>query len=120
MYGILGILQSVTSRLYVEDRPDIRTQIFPIDYNKTVSEVYQDVVRFLIDTDRNLDCLTVFGERRSPSTDLPSWATDWRKDVERSFLGVDADSSESRNKYGESVTQVGLQLLYPFYLYFGS
>jgi hypothetical protein len=109
VYGILGIISSTTTRLYVEDRPDIKTQNFPINYDKSVSEVYQDVVRFLIDTDRNLDCLTVFEDRRGLPSDLPSWAIDWRRDVVRSFIGVDADTIEDRAKYGLAVKQVDLQ-----------
>ena len=105
VYGILGIISSTTTRLYVEDRPDINTQNFPIDYDKTVSEVYQDVVRFLVDTDRNLDCLTVFEDRRGLSSDLPSWAIDWRRDVARSFIGVDADATGDRAKHGLAVKQ---------------
>ena len=109
VYGILGIISSTTTRFYVEDRPDIKTQNFPISYDKTVSEVYQDVIHFLIDTDHNLDCLTVVEDRRERPTDLPSWATDWRKDVKRSFIGVNADTSEDRSKYGLALSQVDLQ-----------
>lgn len=107
--GILGIISSTTTRLYVEDRPDIKTQNFPINYEKTVSEVYQDVIRFLIDTDQNLDCLTLFEDRRGLSPDLPSWATDWRRNVARSFIGVDADATEDRLRHGLAVRQLDLQ-----------
>lgn len=65
-------------------------------------------MRFLIDTDRNLDCLTVFEDRRDLPSDLPSWATDWRRNVARSFIGVDADATEDRAKYGLAVKQVDL------------
>ena len=108
VYGTLGIISSTTTRLHVEDRPDIKTQNFPINYDKTVDEVYQDVVWFLIATDRNLDCLTVFEDRRDLLSDLPSWATDWRRDVTRSFNGVDADSSGDRTKFGLACTQLDL------------
>ena len=107
VYGVLGIITSRTTRLYVEDRPDIMPQNFPISYEKTVSEVYQDVTRFLIDTDNNLDALTVFEDRRHRAKDLPSWVSDWRVNQPRSLIGVDANRSEVQGTAAMSVTQHG-------------
>ena len=107
VYGVLGIITSRTTRLYVEDRPEIKPQNFPISYEKTVSEVYQDVTRFLIDTDNNLDALTVFEDRRHRAKDLPSWVSDWRVNQPRSLIGVDANRSEVQGSAGMSVIQHG-------------
>ena len=107
VYGVLGIITSRTTRLYVEDRPDIKPQDFPISYEKTVSEVYQDVTRFLIDTDNNLDALTVFEDRRHRAKDLPSWVSDWRVNQPRSLIGIDANRSEVQGSAGMSVMQHG-------------
>ena len=108
VYGVLGIITSRTTRLYVEDRPEIKPQNFPISYDKTVSEVYQDVTRFLIDTDNNLDALTVFEDRRHRAKDLPSWVSDWRVNQPRSLIGVDANRSEVQGSAGLSVIQHGI------------
>ena len=42
--------------------------------------IYQDFVKFLITSERNLNCPEVLGSR-GPSRDVPSWATDWRSDA---------------------------------------
>ena len=108
VYGVLGIITSRTTRLYVEDRPEIKPQEFPISYEKTVSEVYQDVTRFLINTDDNLDALTVFEDRRNRAKDLPSWVSDWRVNQPRSLIGVDANRSEAQGSSRISLNQHGV------------
>ncbi|OAL33240.1 hypothetical protein AYO20_07557 [Fonsecaea nubica] len=68
---------------------------FPIDYSKSVSEVYQDVVKYLINETQTLDCLSYFGGRgRSPN--LPSWALDWEdpRDCSMPFLHFDFKHSD--------------------------
>lgn len=101
VYGIFGMVSSPTTRTYVESRPDIKPDDFPISYTKTVSQVYQDLVKFLINTDRNLDSLIVFEDRsRSLSADLPSWVTDWRHDQPRSLLAVPPSRRADQKTYG--------------------
>lgn len=53
---------------------------FPVDYAKSVSEVYQDTVKYFVNRDRNLDILTLLLTARNARSfhDLPSWAPDWR------------------------------------------
>ena len=86
IYAALGIIQSRATRFNIEHVPDVETATFPIDYAKPVSAVYQDVVKHLINTNRNLDILQVFEDRRSRADDLPSWVLDWRQNIQRSFL----------------------------------
>lgn len=88
----------------MEDRPDIKPQNFPISYEKTVSEVYQDVIKFLIETDRNLDCLSIFEEKQKRAKDLPSWVTDWRRNAPRSMIAAAADDT-ARSYYGAIMDQ---------------
>lgn len=58
------------------------TPHFPVDYSRSISEVYQDTVKYFINRDRNLDILTLLLTTRHPhglsSPDLPSWVPDWR------------------------------------------
>jgi hypothetical protein len=50
-----------------------------INYNKTVSEVYQNVAKHFINRDQNLDVLCILSTHRDHrSSDLPSWTPDWR------------------------------------------
>ena len=101
-YAIVGMVNSPTTRFYVESRPDIDVAKLPISYAKSVSEVYQDLIKYLINTDRNLDCLTVFEDRtmRDLPDDLPSWVTDWRLDQPRSLLLLLPDREQDREGYG--------------------
>ena len=85
IYGTLGVLRSPTTRLYVERRDEHKKAEagYDISYSKSISEIYQYVVKFLINTDRTLDVLQIFEDRRSPADDLPSWTIDWRKPTKR-------------------------------------
>lgn len=50
-----------------------------VNYNSTISEVYQRLAKMLINRDANLDVLCVLhGLRNEASGDLPSWTPDWR------------------------------------------
>lgn len=50
IYGALGLLTSASVKLFARlpASPEILPQSFPINYNKMISEVYQDVIKFLI------------------------------------------------------------------------
>jgi hypothetical protein len=105
VYGVLGIITSPTTKYYVESRPDIRGAEFPISYTKSVSEVYQDVVKYLINLDRNLDVLQTFESRRNRAKDLPSWVTDWRRCNKRSIVHCAPDDKPERERIGEAPIQ---------------
>lgn len=107
VYGVFGMISSPTTRSYVENKPEIKPEDFPISYEKTVSEVYQDVVKFLINTDGNLDCLTVFENRltRSKLSDLPSWVTDWGYNQPRALLNKAPDQTADSQRYGRPLRQ---------------
>jgi Heterokaryon incompatibility protein (HET) len=105
VYGVLGIITSPRTKFYVECRPDIQHAEFPISYTKSVSEVYQDVVKYLINFDRNLDALQIFESRRNRAKDLPSWVTDWRQCNERSIVHCAPDDKPERERIGEAPIQ---------------
>ena len=105
VYGVLGIITSPTTKLYVESRPDIQAAEFPISYTKSVSEVYQDVVKYLINLDRNLDVLQIFESRRNRAKDLPSWVTDWRQCNKRSIAYCAPDDKPQRERIGQAPIQ---------------
>jgi hypothetical protein len=52
---------------------------FPVDYSKSISEVYQDVVKYLINRFCSLGPLLVFESRKNRDPGLPSWVTDYRE-----------------------------------------
>jgi hypothetical protein len=107
VYGIFGMVSSPSTRPYVEQRPDINPANLPINYAKTVSNVYQDLTKYLINTDRNLDCLLVFEDRRVRAVpdDLPSWVTDWRLDQPRSLLFIAPERAQDEHDLGVPLTQ---------------
>ena len=85
VYAVLGLgqvsmtqKQSKAAEETAEDSSYI-TQ-FPVDYSKSVSEVYQDTVKYFINRDANLDILSLLLTCRNAhsDTDLPSWVPDWR------------------------------------------
>jgi hypothetical protein len=60
---------------------------FPIDYAKTVSEVFQDVTKFLIRRRSDLNALCKYEVQHTRAADIPSWSIDWREQVVTSALG---------------------------------
>jgi hypothetical protein len=105
VYGVLGIITSRTTKWYVERPPSDTNTEFPISYTKPVSEVYEDVVKHLVNVDRNLDALQVFEDRSRRAKDLPSWVTDWRQNMRRSMVRCAPDDKSERERIGEAPIQ---------------
>lgn len=59
---------------------------FPIDYTKSVSEIYQDLVTYLIAHDESLLVLQVLETRKDRHTDVPSWVPDWHRHTARTHI----------------------------------
>ena len=112
IYALLGVLSSPTTRLYVA-APDFGisasnekvADVFPVDYDKTVSQVYQDFMKYLINTNKNLDCLCVFQGRRRQAADLPSWVLDWRKETHRILVDFSPNPPDVREALGLATPQ---------------
>jgi Heterokaryon incompatibility protein (HET) len=83
VYAILGIAQKLTAMstdpVENEHRRRMPIEKMPIAYTKSVSEVFQDVVKFSIASRDDLAILEISSEPGSRSTLLPSWAPDWRR-----------------------------------------
>lgn len=83
VYAVLGlgrVPMKTGKRITEEQEGSLDVASFPVDYSKSVSEVYQDTVKYFINRDRNLDILTLLLTTRNTrsATDLPSWVPDWR------------------------------------------
>ncbi|KAI1404756.1 heterokaryon incompatibility protein-domain-containing protein [Hypoxylon fuscum] len=73
VYGIIGFTTVPVSQAGIDThRPSLK-----VDYGRSVSEVYQDVVRYEIERTGSLGILDFVGSRPT-SSDLPSWTPDWR------------------------------------------
>ena len=59
---------------------------FPIDYNKSLSVVYQDLVKHLINEDGVLAPLQICESRLDRNPDLPSWVTDFSRRMPRALI----------------------------------
>lgn len=69
LYGLLGLL-------------NVKTPPIPVDYGKSVVDVYTSAVSLLIQTTRRLDILTFGGIGNINNTaryDLPSWVPDFQR-----------------------------------------
>ncbi|KAH8881748.1 HET-domain-containing protein [Thozetella sp. PMI_491] len=77
VYSVVGLGRVPTATLG-DDQP--ASTSLPIDYSKSVSEVYQDVVKYFVNKDGNLDILSILLTHRNDASDaeLPSWVPDWR------------------------------------------
>ncbi|KAI0384962.1 HET-domain-containing protein [Hypomontagnella monticulosa] len=88
VYSVLGLglvpMKTTTESKQVSEKSVVGSvssaPSFPVDYGKTVSEVYQDTVKYFINRDSNLDILALLITARNDgsTTDLPSWVPDWR------------------------------------------
>jgi hypothetical protein len=89
MYGALGMMFHSHFKTRIDksqwDRrfPAKLEATYPIDYRKSVSEVYQDVVKTAVYDSGTLDVLFVAQDRMNWACDLPSWVLDWRRVIPR-------------------------------------
>lgn len=92
--ALLGMVNGLDHAIDLQRPPSIGTtwgmspsQPFPVDYTRSVSQVYQDVMRYLIKETGTLDYLNYFGPREIRG-DMPSWTLDWSDahDCERLYL----------------------------------
>lgn len=59
---------------------------FPIDYDKSLSVVYQDLVKHLINQEGELASLQICESRLDRNPDLPSWVTDFSRRMPRALI----------------------------------
>ena len=117
IYALLGIINESPTRSYLDEERQIqRLTPLPIDYGKSLSMVYQDVVKYLINTSGALHCLEVRRHyhvtTRTPPfarmENLPSWATDWQIDEE---LKVEKDERIFERARSQDLSRVGELIL---------
>lgn len=89
IYGALGLVTSMSVKFFARlpTNPESLAAAFPIDYKKAISEVYQDVTKFLVNSSQTLEILDIFRDRRDmDGGSLPFWATDWSRNREEHGL----------------------------------
>ena len=119
IYGIVGMLEERSKALdryapHAED-PHRDSFVDNINYEKSVSTVYQDITRFLIDRDRNLLPLCVFQDRARKCGSFPTWALSFEAGVRSWYVSshltasafpeptIDLQERFARGDYGEAV-----------------
>jgi hypothetical protein len=75
VYSVLGMAEvPVENNKSVESAMTMR-----IEYSQSISEIYQYLVKFMINHDKNLDILSIISTHQDAnSLDLPTWTPDWR------------------------------------------
>jgi hypothetical protein len=92
IYGILGIL------------PEHVRKEFPVDYNKSIKQIYTNVVDFLFNTTERIDviCESIHFPKQTSVAQLPSWVPDWSQSPEVTALGYAYNffaAGDTRAKY---------------------
>jgi hypothetical protein len=66
---------------------------FKVDYSRSISDVYTDVINYVVTTSRKLDIISFCKGRVHPEY-LPSWVSDWSpssiRDSQHSHVGFNA------------------------------
>ncbi|KAJ9638834.1 hypothetical protein H2199_006694 [Coniosporium tulheliwenetii] len=78
IYGVLGMTDTATRSSSDDSLTARKFETLPVDYSKSVSEVFQDVAKYFINRDGSLAVLYLTDGRRGNDIDLPSWTPDWR------------------------------------------
>jgi hypothetical protein len=81
VYAVLGLARVPLENTVQtgEDTAADAACVMRIDYNASVSEVYQYTAKYIINRNRNLDILCILSANRDDlSDDLPTWTPDWR------------------------------------------
>lgn len=76
VYAILGMTGTPTRECAVAEA--LKSDGMVVDYTRTVSEVYQDVTKYMINHHRNLTVLYLRYANVQLDAQLPSWTPDWR------------------------------------------
>lgn len=88
VFGLVGMLPNLamTPASKTPSASPIRgSSPYPIDYMKTETEVYTDLVKYLVNEMQNLHALCIFQDCKIPKPDLPTWAIDLRADHPRNY-----------------------------------
>lgn len=96
VYGIIGMLSS--TKQYSKHSSRGRMLDFPVDYSRSTSMVYTDLIRYLVYLSSNWDCLLVFTPASGRSPRLPSWAIDWSSSQPRVIVPLLVKPSQSDNR----------------------
>jgi hypothetical protein len=90
IYGALGLLTGRNVKFFAEVPEEFEklAAAFPIDYSKSLSQVHEDVTKFLINMTKTLEVLDSFQDqwRHSGSLGRPAWNPDLTRKQKRYFV----------------------------------
>ncbi|KAK5700736.1 hypothetical protein LTR97_005253 [Elasticomyces elasticus] len=80
IYALLSMTTCRVARSADMDQSDANIPSLPVDYSRPLSVVYQDLTKYFVNRDRNLNVLALLDSERtprSPDLHLPSWTPNW-------------------------------------------
>jgi len=112
IYALLSLTHQIMARSQSEETQSVHGTAMYIDYSKSVTTVFQDATRCILNRDRQLNILT-YSSRRGASRlklDLPSWVVDWTSATDGAdydYVYFDrSDSMLTRQEHSDSGTIV--------------
>lgn len=96
VYSVVGMTntptRSTSDNQVWPESPSHNQTYLPVSYEKTISEVFQDVVKYCINADSSLAIISFNSPSRKAVTygakdiQLPTWAIDWRQTSDEAAL----------------------------------
>ena len=97
IYGILGMTDIPVVVNNKRTEQVVRQAALLVDYTRTVSEVFQDVTKYIINRTWNLDIIAHATFTNGQDIGLPGWTPDWRSLPETTI--IDLILKEKRRSY---------------------
>ncbi|KAK0353028.1 hypothetical protein LTS02_001819 [Friedmanniomyces endolithicus] len=112
IYALLSLTHLHMARSQLEEAQSVRGTAMYIDYSKSITRVFQDATRSILNRDRNLQILTHSHHRGASrlNLDLPSWVVDWTSVADEADYyyrySQPSDSMLTRQQHSDSGTEI--------------
>ena len=96
VYGLVSMIDNLVRNSYEPLR---------IDYSRDLSQVFQDVTKYLIKISNSLNVIELFRPDGRPAN-LPSWTIDWRHDCAHFYSSISTTGAQPQDLEHESELRV--------------